>query len=322
MVPRLLSTFDPEGDTFRYVRDNLTDVQLEAADGSGALMIVKTIRLSVGPKSTQEGVRLLLDFFASNSEISTDLLHENIRGILLAETSGLTSSEFASMLATSGPTGAEGESIGDNWKFSHLVEAFSAQWGVAALAARDAKARKSEPVVAAVDNFDLSGLSEAASRIENAISWNDTDPQIVEYEDDDGNYYKQNVDWYTGDFDDELDETAYTAGTPTDDPERLEQFDGNLEDADASASQVYASASRSFQEARELLARVKSARGYFPVIGIGAFDAWLSHPLIENLQKPRGKGNKGERQILVSERWKTDKPGYSWHFAKTTDLTF
>ena len=114
--PRLLSTFDPEGDTFRYVRDNLTDVQLEAADGSGALMIVKTIRLSVGPKSTQEGVRLLLDFFASNSEISTDLLHENIRGILLAETSGLTSSEFASVLATSGTTGAEGESIGNSWK--------------------------------------------------------------------------------------------------------------------------------------------------------------------------------------------------------------
>ena len=33
--PRLLSTF--EEDTFRYVRDKLTDVQLEAADGSGAL---------------------------------------------------------------------------------------------------------------------------------------------------------------------------------------------------------------------------------------------------------------------------------------------
>ena len=54
--PRLLSTFDPEGDTFRYVRDNLTDVQLEAVDGSGALLIVKTILLSVGPKSTQEPV--------------------------------------------------------------------------------------------------------------------------------------------------------------------------------------------------------------------------------------------------------------------------
>ena len=45
--PRLLATLDPEGDKFRYVRDNLTDVQLGAADGSGALMIVKTIRLSL-----------------------------------------------------------------------------------------------------------------------------------------------------------------------------------------------------------------------------------------------------------------------------------
>ena len=108
--------------------------------------------------------------------------------------------------------------------------------------------------------------------MKDAISWNDTDPQIVEYEDDDDDYSEEDVDWYTGDCDDELDETAYTAGTQTDDPELLEQFDGNLEDADASASQVYASASRSFQEARELLARVKSARGYFPVVGIDAFD--------------------------------------------------
>ena len=183
--PRLLSAFDPEGDTFRHVRDNLTDVQLE-----GALIIVKTIRLSVGPKSTQEDVRLLLDFFrleslrrnygettrhwtrrftlqyskfgqalnASTSEISKDVLHEHIRGILLAETSGLTSTVFASVLATSGTTSAEGESIDNSWKFSHLVEASSTQWGDAALAARDAKARKSEAVVAAVDNFDLDSL--------------------------------------------------------------------------------------------------------------------------------------------------------------------
>ena len=31
--PRVLSTFDPEGDTFRYVRDNLLDIQLEVGDG-------------------------------------------------------------------------------------------------------------------------------------------------------------------------------------------------------------------------------------------------------------------------------------------------
>ena len=93
------------------------------------------------------------------------------------------------MLATSDTTSAEGESIGNSWTCSHLAEAFSTQWGDAALAARDAKARKSEAVVAAVDNFDLSGLSEAASRIENATSWNDTDHQIIGYENDDDEHY-------------------------------------------------------------------------------------------------------------------------------------
>ena len=42
--PRLLSTFDPGTDTFRYVRVDLTDVQLEAADGSRAQMVVATCR--------------------------------------------------------------------------------------------------------------------------------------------------------------------------------------------------------------------------------------------------------------------------------------
>ena len=35
MVLDLSPRFDPEGDTFRYTGDNLTDVQLEAAGGSG-----------------------------------------------------------------------------------------------------------------------------------------------------------------------------------------------------------------------------------------------------------------------------------------------
>ena len=84
-------------------------------------------------------------------------------------------------LATSGTTGAEGESIGNSWRFAHLVEAFSTPWDDAALTARDAKVRKSEAAAAAVDNFGLSGLSEAASRIENAISWNDADQQINDF---------------------------------------------------------------------------------------------------------------------------------------------
>ena len=238
---------------------------------------------------------------------------------MLAETSGLTSSEFASVLATSGTTGAEGESIGNSWKFSHLVEAFCRQWSDAALAARDARARKSEAVVAGVENFDLSELSESAARRENAISWNDTDPQIVECEDDVDDHYEEDVDRYAGDCNDELDDTAYTAGTPTDDSELLlNSLNGNLEDADASASQVYASASRSFQEARELLARVKSARGYFLVDGIGAIDGLAQPSSDRKLVKSRGKGKKGKRKgnILFSESWKTDKSGYTWHSAK------
>ena len=140
------------------------------------------------------------------------------------------------------------------------------------------------------------------------------------YEDDDDDNCEEDVDWFAGDCDDELDETAYTAGTPTGDPQLLEEFDDNLEDVDASATQENASARRSFQEARELLARGKSARGYFLVVGIGAFDGLL----IENLQSLVAKAKEGqeERKILVSERWKTDTPGYTWRFAQTTDFTF
>ena len=224
---------------------------------------------------------------ASNSEISKDFLHENIRSILLAETSGLC-------WPTSGTTGAEGESITNSWKFAHLVETFSTQWSDASLAARDAEAKKSGAEVATVHKFDLSGLSEAASRIENATSWKDADQQIKKYEDDDDEHYEEDVDWHTGDCDDELDETANTVGTPTDDPELLEQFDGNLEEADASASQVYASASRSFQEAREILSRVQSARGYFPAVGFGAFDSLAQPSTDRKPAKSRGKSKKGK----------------------------
>ena len=66
---------------------------------------------------------------------------KNIRGVLFAETSGLTSSQFASVLATSGTTSAESESTGNSWKFSHIVEAFCTQWCDAALTARMSRPR-------------------------------------------------------------------------------------------------------------------------------------------------------------------------------------
>ena len=102
-----------------------------------------------------------------------------------------------------------------------------------------------------------------------------------------------------------MDDTAYTVGTPTDDPELLEQCYGNLEDADASASQVYAPASRRFQGACEFLDRVKSARGYFLVVGIGAFDG-LAQPSTDRKHVQMQEGQE-ERKVFFSEKWKTDK---------------
>ena len=138
-------------------------------------------------------------------------------------------------------------------------------------------ARKSEAVVAVVDNFDLSGLSEAAFRIKNAISWNNTDRQIDEYGDDDDEYCEDDVDWHIRGCVDELEESAYTKGTPTDDPD-------------------LPSASRIFQDARELLSRVESSRGCFPVVGIGAFDGVAQPSNDCKPAKSRGKGNKGRRK--------------------------
>ena len=37
---------------------NLTDAELEAAHGASALTFVKIVRLQVGPKSIQDGLRL------------------------------------------------------------------------------------------------------------------------------------------------------------------------------------------------------------------------------------------------------------------------
>ena len=116
--------------------------------------------------------------------------------------------------------------------------------GDAALEARDAKAKRAEAMGTRIDNVDLSGLSKAACPIENAISWNDDDNPI----DDNEESHQDDVEERTGDDDIELEDSAYKMGHPTDHPELLEQIDGNLEAADASASHVYASASRNCKQ--------------------------------------------------------------------------
>ena len=97
----------------------------------------------------------------------------------------------------------------------------------------------------------------------------------------------------------------------------LNSFDGTLEDADASASPVYASASRSLQEARELLARVKSARGYFLVVGIGAFDGLAQPSTDRKHAKSRGKGKKGKRKGTSSTQKGGNRQVWcTWHLCQ------
>ena len=53
----------------------------------------------------------------------------------------------------------------------------------------DSETKKSEAMVAAMDNFDLSGPSKDASCIKNAIPWNVADYQFDEYGDADDEYH-------------------------------------------------------------------------------------------------------------------------------------
>ena len=86
---------------------------------------------------------------------------------------------------------------------------------------------------------------------------------------------------------------------------------------------MYASASRSFQEARELLSRVKSARGYFLVVGIVAFDGLAQPSTDRKLAKSRGKGKKGKRKgKSSSQKVASLQTLVHLRLAKTTNFTF
>ena len=93
----------------------------------------------------------------------------------------------------------------------HFVQAFSTQWGDSALAAGNL-----EQLLQLWTFMICLDSQRAASRIERALSWNDKDPQINEYDGDDEEHYEENVDWYTGKGNEELDDSANTFGTPTD----------------------------------------------------------------------------------------------------------
>ena len=88
----------------------------------------------------------------------------------------------------------------------------------------------------------------------------------------------------------------WTDELPPEDPDLEDQF-GSLEAAEAyavtelkNASSDMRIATRTFMEAKDLVSRVKHARSYFPVVGVGAFDGFQTITPRGSRQTGAGKG--------------------------------
>ena len=94
----------------------------------------------------------------------------------------------------------------------------------------------------------------------------------------------------------EFPDDDWTDEFPPDDPELEDQF-GSLEAAEAYAVTEFKNASsdmknpaRTFMEAKDLVSRVQHARGYFPAVGVGAFDGFQKIKVRGSRQAGSGKG--------------------------------
>ena len=220
----------------------------------------------------------------------TTFLHPLIQGILLLECSNLSPAETA-VLATSGATTKEGGSIGNSYLYVDLAASFIAQWDDEALMRRDKapQRRTHHTAAAATTTWDLSSPSNVfldqdtvdGCELETALGtydepWEDQsweEPEEAEVLDDD-----------------------WTDELPPEDEELEDQF-GSLEAAEAyavtefkSASSDMRNATRTFMEAKDLVSRVKHARGYFPVVDVGAFDGFQTITPRGSRQTGAGKG--------------------------------
>ena len=320
--PRLLAQMDPERQPYMVVKSAVSPTQL-AAEG-GATLVIAALSRALGARPIQEAVRLFRQLMGlrdmkrqpgesmrkwtsrfeafikktgkalhqADAEIDeSNFLHPLIQGILLLECSNLSPAENAAVLATSGATTKEGGSIGNSYLYVDLAASFVAQWDDEALIRRDKgpQKRSHHTVAAATTSWDLSSPSNSflepdtvdGGELEMALgtcdeSWEDQsweEPEEIEFPDDD----------WTDEF-------------PSEDPELEDQF-GSLEAAEAyavtefkNASSDMKNATRTFVEAKDLVSRVKHARGYFPVVGVGAFDGFQTVTPRGSRQTGSGKG--------------------------------
>ena len=321
---RILSRFDPERLPYKTITNAISEELLEQEDGSGALAIAPALRQGLGPKTMQEAVKLFRELLSLQGiargsgesmkvwtarfqqyidRVGTVLhaaepemdrktfLHPVLQGIILITASGLEPSEVAAVLATSGNPDDELSSRQKNsHHVEHLIASMCDQWSDESIQRRDAQNRKSRAQANALT--DMVAMTEALVEMETDASQTgasyDSEPTYAAIGDD--TYDPQpHEDQGTG-----LE--TVDEGIAEDHAYFEEQF-GSIEDAESYAADAYASAAGSFQEARELVSWLKTARGYFPVVGIAAYDELLQPTSSQSAPLGRARGKSAGRGI-------------------------
>ena len=331
--PRLLATLDPESDEYKTICKQITDEQLCEATGKGALLVVDKVRACLGPKSVQEAVKLTKEFISLShvrrnqsegmrhfttrfhghyvkvgqalKETCDDIdpekfLHPLVRGILLMEASGLDIHEQNSVLATSGKAQKAGQAFGNSWLYEDLVDSLTRQWSDEAITKRDKHRKKDRATAHAMETqaAEIAGIRDDLLYMkyeQDELVAGMQDFEIIDAEEDYEEHGAEGNEDYPTAEQEECDELVAAVNV-------VEQFGGDVDEAEAFAAESAANAARTFQEARRLLQEVKTSRNYWPVVGLAvAPDAQSSFG--------KGKGGDGKGRSMGAGRGGKGKGG-------------
>ena len=319
--PRLLAQMDRERQPYKVVKSAVTAAQLTAE--GGVTLVVAALRRALGACPIQEAVRLFRQLMGlrdmsrlpcesmrkwtyrfeafikktgkalhqADAEIDEmTFLYPMIQGILLFDCSNLSPAENAAVLATSGATTKEGGTIGNIYLYVDLAASFIAQWDDEALMRRDKLLRDVHITLL------LQRRRRGTSLLRRALIWKRALWMAAS-----GRRHSAYDESWEDQSLEELEDTEvldddWTEELPPEDMELEDKF-GSLEAAGAYATSEFKNASsdmknatRTFMEAKDLVSRVKHARGYFPVVGVGAFDGFQTLTPRGSRQTGAGKG--------------------------------
>ena len=200
----------------------------------------------------------------------------------------MTPAENAAVLGTSGATTKEGGTIGNRYLLKALVASFGAQWDDEAIQRCDKSSshRRAGHVAAAASSWVSPTFFEDGETVAEPYEW---DADLDAYEEEEQERVEEADACYWND-------DVWNEDLPLGDVDLEDQF-GSLETAEAftttgmEKASSDKSAARNVMDARKLVAQVKSASGFFPVVGVGPFDGLQSMtPRASAGTKASGKG--------------------------------